>query len=368
MNITSVFTKSAAVLLLVISTAFCVANVASNFVQPLDPLFGSPMNTTLWCASITQAAVALICLSAKRESVKLRAVMWVELNFVFYAIEILAGGKSAHFSLYLIGIADAFALKPATVCLLLCLALSYLFVGSATLLCARRLARKNHVSDPVCRRVGFTLIELLVVIAILALLAALLLPALGPAREKAKTIQCLSNERQIAYGLKLFADEDEGLYPVSGGEIPWDFIDNDTHKHGWMQQIHSYVKNANVYHCPSDPMSRFSYFNSARAAYLFATNHFAPVDVKRIRYPSAFVASGDTIWLDASSKTDADKDDYSQNCIGGPSNGVPYKEWRIHNKGQNVLFEDGHARFYLRYNPAEMTFRYDTIHGWDTNQ
>src|SRR5580765_1382310 len=60
---------------------------------------------------------------------------------------------------------------------------------------------------------GFTLIELLVVIAIIALLAALLLPVLASAKEKARRVKCLSNLKQTGLALKVFAQDRDGHYP-----------------------------------------------------------------------------------------------------------------------------------------------------------
>src|SRR4051812_5904047 len=60
---------------------------------------------------------------------------------------------------------------------------------------------------------GFTLIELLVVIAIIGVLASLLLPALGSAKEQAKLIKCISNQRQIGAAFKLYGDDNETRFP-----------------------------------------------------------------------------------------------------------------------------------------------------------
>ena len=219
---------------------------------------------------------------------------------------------------------------------------------------------------------GFTLIELLVVIAIIAILAAMHLPALAAAKQRAWTIACNSNLHQISLGMILYADDARGLYPESGGHIAWGQKDPHTHAASWMEQIVAEVGTTNVYHCPAnklmplDQQSWFNYFNGDRAAYISVTpNDDASVDTKKIQFPSAFVLSGDTVW-DKPAELDADKDDYSQNCVGGPANGIiNWQEWRVHSQGQNILFSDGHAKWYKGYNTNEMTFRYDSIHGWD---
>ncbi len=221
---------------------------------------------------------------------------------------------------------------------------------------------------------AFTLIELLVVIAIIAILAALLLPSLSAAKQRAWTISCTSNLRQIGLGMRMFADDNSEFYPESGTRIAWGTNDyappTGSGQRGWMEQIISYTISTNVYHCPgnaqlsADNQSPFNYFNSSRAVYA-ALGIFGSVKSTQISFPSAFVVSGDTIdnaqyFL----REDCDKDDYTQNCVGGADNGVPFVQWKAHSRGQNILFADGHVKWYKGYDTNEMTFRYDSMHGW----
>src|SRR5205807_7022069 len=77
------------------------------------------------------------------------------------------------------------------------------------------LSRKSWLRRP-RTRVGFTLVELLVVIGIIALLIAILLPALGKARESANSLKCQAQERQIVQAMMLHAIEHHGYMPLSG--------------------------------------------------------------------------------------------------------------------------------------------------------
>src|SRR3990172_5914554 len=141
---------------------------------------------------------------------------------------------------------------------------------------------------------GFTLIELLVVIAIIAILAALIIPALSSAREKGRQAVCINNLKQIYFALELYADDYDELYPCPAGAIAWDDTDPASGTYGWMQQIFTYTKNKKIYKCPSDKNSDYSYFLGTRAVYI-ATGGFANIQRKKIIYPGAYVLAGDTL-------------------------------------------------------------------------
>jgi len=103
------------------------------------------------------------------------------------------------------------------------------------------------------KRRGFTLIELLVVIAIIAILAAILFPVFSRAREKARQTACLSNMKQVANALMMYVQDWDETFPfITACTI----VEENKPNNMPQSQLHPYIKNAQVWECPSATSNR----------------------------------------------------------------------------------------------------------------
>jgi prepilin-type N-terminal cleavage/methylation domain-containing protein/prepilin-type processing-associated H-X9-DG protein len=180
-------------------------------------------------------------------------------------------------------------------------------------------------------RSGFTLIELLVVIAIIAILASILFPVFAQAKEAAKKTTCLSNFKQIGIGITLYATDQNDCMPhVNQGAIGipgWGFGHPD---YVWPELIAPYVKNWQVYRCPSDPNAtdagltvdpfgnpvpandpnKYYYWGSRTNIglnymflspwiYRYLSDGYVgsePINFSRIQQPASTIAAADSLW------------------------------------------------------------------------
>jgi len=206
---------------------------------------------------------------------------------------------------------------------------------------------------------GFTLIELLVVIAIIAILAAILFPVFAQAREKARSISCLSNEKQLGVAAMQYSQDNDEFMPEvwTPGNVVW-----------W-QQLNPYVKNQQVYLCPDDTYDRGSNGTPVSYAIAFIWGDWGDCPAAGCSNQGKFSAAGNNLsTIKSPSSTiafmerfnnyknwnqtwaaDMFCDDgeflYGQ---GGSATSPKLRAATAHAGGSNYVFCDGHAKW-LRF-------------------
>jgi prepilin-type N-terminal cleavage/methylation domain-containing protein/prepilin-type processing-associated H-X9-DG protein len=206
---------------------------------------------------------------------------------------------------------------------------------------------------------GFTLVELLVVIGIIALLVAILMPALSVAREEARAVKCLSNLRQIVMATSIYCDANHGTYPIAyytgadGTFYSWDFTTaivggKPTSVPGLLWPATG-GGGLEVQQCPSyedpspggsDPYTGYNYNTSFIGHGQFETIP-APIKAQQVRHPSAVALFGDGEYYGGPDKYmrspfPCDGDVYFTSRSAGTQ---AYR----HRRRTNVAYCDGHA-------------------------
>ncbi len=200
-------------------------------------------------------------------------------------------------------------------------------------------------------RRGFTLIELLVVIAIIAILAAILFPVFGRARESARRSACQSNMKQIAIAQMQYAQDHDGtLLPQQYTDYFWTGMKSKEQRWtGWEKSpMYAYLKTKQIGPCPSEPQQDWP----TNYAWSWKVGGWAEDEVK---YPAQVVGFNE-IWA-----YHMNKYGYCDETKYGWDKAGPCGTWNKGNWG-NLAFLDGHVKYVKNIGTNR-----GNVHDWRVN-